>query len=504
MFNWPSFAKQRVIDAVLFKNGTMEMDRFTTTADLKNLRLTFNAYNVTNADQVMNSSAKIQLQEIGPFVYHEYKTKEFIDNNQESGLITYKLRRQFVFKPELSVGDPKKMTLTWINVPVIAAISLIEKKSWFEKPVVRLVLNTAISSVGEKAFMTDTVENFIFTGSYRKLFNETVLAPFVPKKALPGGKFAVMYGKNDNWDPDRDYILTVSAGFGPNQTYRDLNQYKSMNGSSRLPFWKPEGDCNALRGTDGEFFGPFVNSSENLEVYSADICRKLSLKYRGQTIVDGISVYKYTLDEKSLQSHSKNPENACYCLSNSTTDCNLDGLIDLSTCVADGITASGSHFLHGSPELLERVAGVSMPNAAIDEPRIYVEPNTGLAIQVFVPLQINVKLTASSWYPIFKFFNESNPLIVPLLRVTEAAELSDDQATMLRNKLLILDSWLVSMVLGGAIVLVFVIITLIFVLCLRYRSARQLARGPSETDPLLPRMATGQVVSEGIPRGDDQ
>lgn len=475
------------------------MDRFKTTADLKNLRMSISVYNVTNADEVVSSAAKLQLEEIGPFVYYEFKTKEFLDNNQTSGLITYKLRRQFVFKPELSVGDPKKMNLTWINIPVIAAISLIDKMSFVEKFAARAILDRSIASVNEQPFITDTVENFIFTGSYRSLFEQPLLKPFVPKNSLPGGKFAILINKNNTWNPDKDFIITASAGFGLNQTYRDLNQYVKLNGSSKLPFWKSEGQCNDVRGTDGEFFSPFVNSSELLEVYSADICRKLSLKFRGDSTVDGISVYKYTLDEKSLQSPMKNLDNKCYCLGDPAKDCSLDGLIDLSTCVTESVVASGSHFLHGSPELLNRVKGVRPPNATIDEPLIYIEPNTGFAIQVFVPLQINARLSKGT-LPIFSFFKEDNPLIVPLLRVVEAAEMTSDQATLLRNKLLILDSWFVSMVLGGSIVLIVVIVTVIVALCIRYRNARkqqgQLARPPTETDPLIPRVVAAPPSPE--------
>lgn len=492
IFNWPSFAKQRVIENVIFKDGTLEMDRFKTTADLENLRISFSVFNVTNADQVSRSSAKMALQEVGPFVYHEYKTKEFIDNNQTSGLISFKLRRQFAFKPELSVGDPKKMNLTWINVPMISAISTIEDMPTLEKAFARRVLRLAIASKKEGPFMTDTVENFIFTGSYREVFKP--LKWFIPKKALPDLKFAVLYNRNNTWNPDTDYIMTTSAGFGLNQTYHDLNQYVYMNGSTNLPFWGPDGNCNKLHGTDGEFFSPFLDPTKNLEVYSADLCRKLSLKSRGQISIEGISAYKFTLDDKSLQSGAKNPDNRCYCTSKVKTDCQIDGLIDLSTCVADDVVASGSHFLHGSPELFARIRGLSKPTAA-DEPVIYVEPNTGLAIQVHVPFQINVRLRSRSEYSIFDFFRETQPLIIPLIRVTEASEMTSEQASVLRRNLLILDSWFVSMVLGGAIVLILAIIVVAFLLCVRLGSGRQ--RGqfnpvPSESDPLLSHSRTPQ------------
>jgi hypothetical protein len=487
--NWPSFAKQKIIDNVVFKNGSLGMQLFQNTSTLRNLRLSVSVFSVTNVDEVIKSAAKVKLKEYGPFVYREFKWKEVLDNNQETGLITYKLRRRFVFQPELSVGDPKKLQITWINVPVLSAIAYLDKLQPISAATAKFFFGRYLKSAKEQPFITDSVENFIFAGSYRKLFDDLYNNPLIRalvgnKWPLPDNKFALLYKKNNTWLPERDYIFTTAAGFGFNQTYKDLNQFKLMNGSSRLPFWNSGGDCNKLFGTDGEFFQPLLDSSTKLNVYSIDICRRLDLKFKQQTSLDGISVNQYTLDEKSLQSSRSNPDNKCYCLSEDSDECSLDGLIDLANCASNEVFASGSHFIHGSPELLLRVSGLRHPDPLRDDPTLYVEPNTGLTVQVNSPLQLNVRLRQND-YSIFKFFRDIKPLIVPLATVTEAAELEDDQANMLREKLLMLDSWFISMVLGGAIVLILVIIVLISVVCMRFRSSRQTASLPTESDPLL-------------------
>lgn len=495
--SWPSFAKKKLLDQITFKNGTLEMERFETTTDLVNLRLEVYVYNVTNPDEVINSAAKLNIQQLGPFVYHEYKTKEILNNNQTSGLITYKLRKQYTFKPELSVGDPKKLKITWLNIPLIAARAYLDKLSWYERPIVYAAFNSAIKSQNETAFFTDTIETLIFTGSKRKLFEYLqkmdVFKMFNPWP-LPDNKFAILYNRNNTWLAGRDYLYTMSAGFGINQTYHDLNQYVYMNGSSTLPYWRPQPtQCNRLGGTDGEFFSPFLNATQNLEAYAIDICRKLSLKFRNIDQIDGISTNRYTLDERSLQSRTKNPENDCYCLARDSNDlplpeCDLDGLIDLSTCVAPNVVASGVHFLYGAPQLAQRISGLPPVNVGQDEPSVNVEPNTGLTIQVKVPLQLNIRL-AKGGFDLFSWFKDEQPLIVPLLYVIEAAEMTDEQASMLRNKLLVLDSWLVSMVLGGTIIFLLAIVGASFVICMKVRQSRypDTARTePSETDRLIP------------------
>lgn len=484
-------ARSRIVDAVIFKNDSDAMGRFQTTKDLKNLRLSFYLYNVTNADQVIKSSAKIKFDEIGPFVYDEYKEKEFIDNNQTSGLITFKLKRRYILDESLSVADPKKVTIIWPNVPLLAAKGYIDKLPFYERLPINIVIDQAIKITKEPAFINDTAQNFLFDGSRRNLFeflqNLDQLKLLKPWP-LKDNKFALLYGKNFTWDPITDRTMTVSAGFGGTQNSSLLNQYIKINGSSHLPYWKSQPrTCNSVGGTDGQSFQPFLERTQQIKVYSLDICRTLSLKYRDDVYIRGVNSFKYTLDEMALQSGQKNSANQCYCLS-SSAECQLDGLIDLSTCNNPNVVASGAHFYAGSSELLSRVSGVSPANSSLHEPIIYVEPNTGVVSKAWVPIQFNVRLEKNG-FKIFDFFKEERPLIVPLVWVLESAELTDDQASLLGRELVLLNSWLVTLVLGTSIFFILAILAGVVILCLRYKDSRtkhQSLQEPSETDPLIP------------------
>lgn len=487
-FNYPALVKKRIIDAVIFKNGSEAMSRFITTEEIKNLRLSFYLFNVTNPTDVVDFGAKINLQEVGPFVYDELKVKDLTDNNQTSGLISYKLRKRYVFNRDLSVADADKLIITWPNVPLLVTTAFLEKLPFYTKGAAYMLLNQAIKTYKEPAFIKDSVTNFLFHGSHRELFENIqkldVLKVINPWP-LKDNMFALLYDKNNTWNPDTDWIMTVSAGFGGDQKTEDLNKYIYVNGSSTLPFWNPQPtDCNVVRGTDGEFFHPFQKHKQDLEVYSTDICRKLNFKFRQDINFKGVAVFKYSLDERSLQSGSRNAENQCYCL-NSTqpSECSLDGLIDLSNCVTPNVIASGAHFILGSPSLLTRIQGLTQPDAAIHEPVIYVEPNTGLTIMERVPIQFNIRMSKNK-LKIFDFFQDQESLILPLVWILETSELTEDQAFDLRNKLLLLDSWLVVMVLGGAIIFIVMIFVLAAIVCIRIRRPRRVLE-PSETDPLI-------------------
>lgn len=487
-FNYPSMAKQRVIDEMVFRTNTEAMGRFETTIDLKNLRMSFYLFNVTNADEVINKSAKIKLEEIGPFVYNEYKYKEIIDNNQTSGLITYRLHRRYTFNRELSIADHKLASITWLNVPLVVASNFLDNLPWYERPEAYSVLNALIKMNNESSFITDTVENFLFTGSKRRLFEDLQKLDkfkFINPWPLKDNMFALLYDRNNTWTRSLDHEMTVSAGFGLNQTHKDLNKYVLIDGQSSSSYWlNNPNNCNQVGGTDGEFFSPFLGTAPEIEVYSNDICRKLSFKFDEHIYINGVSSSQYSLDPQSLEAPSNSSTNNCYCIGKrDSVECQLDGLIDLSKCNQPNVIASGAHFIFGSPELFTGIDGLSKPNASIHKPIIYIEPNTGLAIKVKVPLQFNIKLAKNN-FKVFDWISVMEPVIVPLVWVEEMSEITDSQASLLKSKLLLLDSWLVTMVLGGAIVLIASIMAAATIICLKYRESRATSE-PLESDLLV-------------------
>lgn len=496
VFNYPSFAKERVIDALLFKNNSDSMVRFETTSDLKNLQLSFYVYNITNPTEV-KQGAKINLREIGPFVYSEFKSRRFVDNNQSSGLIDYKLTRRFIFNQEASweQTDPRNLTITWINIPLLGISDTINKK--FNSPLERIAIykyfDVAIKEVKEDAFIVDSVHNLLIGGSFRPIFDYMHKHLHMVQVPLLNSTFGILYGKNET---ENDHLLTTAAGFGPGRTYHDLNQYIAMDGQKRLKVWKdtPQG-CNNIGGTDGEFFSPFGDRNNNLEIFPLDLCRKLSLKYQKNATMIGIHTWKYVLDQKTLESPSKNSENSCYCLSQdpSAPECTMDGLIDLRNCNNQtNVYASGAHFWAGSDNYTLGFTGDGKDkDPEKHEPSFLVEPNTGLALKVMVPIQFNVKLTPSKVpefernnFEVFNFLeNVTNSIYLPFAWVVESSEMTEQQSQLLKRELLIFDTWLISMVLGGSIILIVAIIVAAVILCLKLRiPTTRIAR---ETDPLV-------------------
>lgn len=487
--NYPSVVHDKIIDALLIKNDTEAMDRFKSTKDAKDLKIEFYLYNVVNAHDVVSSSAKLKLQEVGPFVYKEYREKEFVDNNQTSGLITYRLLRKFTFDEASSVANPKSTYITWPNIPLIVARSFLDKLPFLEKTAAYLVLNSAIAKQNETAFITDTVDNFLFSGSKRKLFEylqSMDIFHLIQPWPLKDNKFGLFFNRNFTWDPDHMLELTTSTGFG-DYDYHSLNRIIKVNGTSTTNFWEPEPKfCNQVDGTEGQAFSPFIDKPEYLFIYVPELCRKLTFKYVKPTYIKGISVLEFKLDEEDLKSGAKNLRNRCYCIAKTqggfpSPECLLDGLMDLSSCTSPNMLASGAHFLYGSPELVERIDGLRKPDS-VDEALIHVEPNLGIVLRAAVPTQVNVKLERGG-PRIFDFFKDDKPLVIPFVWMTEGTEVTDEQATLLKTELLLLDSWLISLVLGAAIFFIVAIFVAACIICFRQRNSIPIDTG--ETEPLI-------------------
>lgn len=506
---FPQYAKNRVIDALVFKDGSYSMSRFKTTEDLKNLRMSFYFYNITNPEEVVNNKAKIKLEQIGPFVYSEFKWRKFIKDDQEAGLITYKLYRRFRYNPDLSGYvdsnhterlDPSKTRITWINIPLIATLNYIDEIFGSGPSRVKNILEWAIHmffrSNGEGPFLNATVQELVFDGSIRPGFValHRYLSNFVKPWPLLDNKFALLYNRNASWDPNFDRIITVSAGFGTNQTYRNLNSYISLDNNATLPNWKSEPpQCNKVGGTDGEFFSPFLNLSEDVDILALDICRRLSMKFKANSSMYGVPTALYVLNERTLESGFKNPENKCYCLGKDTSpECNYDGLIDLKRCNGQkSIFASGAHFWAGSKELLDHVEGLTPPDPSIHEPLFHIEPNTGLALRARFPLQFNVKLPANDTF-IFKFLNANHSIFLPFAWIDESSEMTEEQSKILKRELIILDTWLLIMAIGGFAIILLAIAVGSTILCLRFKVCSR----ATDADPLVEESETVEDVSE--------
>lgn len=502
---------------MVFVENTEAWRRFETTEELKDLRVSFYLFNVTNPMEASSDkNVKIKVEEVGPFVYDLYRIKDFVSVDKNTGLITYKLRTRYIRNLELSVADSNLLYINWPNVPLLVSAARVNAMNRLKRDLAKTVFNRFIKKNEEQAFITDTVENFLFAGSKRVMFEELqkVAGIFTKDWPLKDNKFALLYDKNLTWTKGLDPELTVSAGIGGQETYSDLNQLRLVNKKPLLTNWEQTPDqCNIPHGTDFQFFSPLIDASSDLTIFPLEVCRKVELEYDSTVPIQGIESLVFSYKTDNFMSYSKIPENECYCLERDKNnkplrECDLDGLIDISTCIYQKeIVASLPHFYGGSNELRSRIDGISEPTKEKHLPRISIEPNTGLTMRLNTSLQFNVRLRKDTFNN-FKFFQDDEPLIIPLTWIRITSQVSDHQSAILRSKLILLDSKLITGVLGGTIVMILAVAIGLIWVSFKYRKAPP-PREPIETDSLLAgqhssvRVDTITTVSPSIVASDE-
>ena len=89
-----------------------------------------------------------------------------------------------------------------------------------------------------------------------------------------------------------------------------VGQISQWNNMSELSSYFP-GECSMLSGSAGEFF-PQDRDKTSLTYFTPDLCRPIFFNFKEETTYEGISGYKYVLDEGFIGNSSTNSSNACY------------------------------------------------------------------------------------------------------------------------------------------------------------------------------------------------
>lgn len=449
---WHEFVANKVIDSVLFKNNSEAYWRLSSTAYISHNRIKIFPFNVTNEKAfVAGSDKKLKLEQIGPLVYDIFKTKDIVKNNAKTGLIEYKLKTVYTFNEKHSaIKEPGAALITWPNVPILSAMNKLEKIfAILPYHLIKIGISAFLWVNKERPFFTAPVSDLIFDGFERPMFArlQRMVGPLVEHWPLKDNKFALMYKRNNTYDRntklDTDTTYTISSGFNGRQTYRDLNKYKFINGLNKTGYWPDESpndadsdpssySCNNVGGTDGQFFSPLLET-ESIEVYIPDVCRRFTLrKSQDRPYVYRVQTQLYEMDLSDVRADTQ--QTKCYCLDPDSKQCSLPSLVDLQTCNHENIVASTPHFLSAEgTSLLSRIEGLS-PDKQKHTGKLLIEPNTGITLKAYMPMQFNVRLTKNS-LRMFEFFKDEEPLIIPLAWIVQVSGPSVEAAEHLHSQL---------------------------------------------------------------------
>jgi len=146
--------------------------------------LSFYLFNLNNGQEFETNGAKPVFEEIGPFVYQEFITKEEIVDNFNY-TITYKERRRYSFVQELSPYEDT-YPITTINMAPIVVINGIKDSTG----IVHSLINLALQATGETLLVTQPAKNLLF--GYKDNF--LAFLKTLDKKLVPTEYVGLFYG----------------------------------------------------------------------------------------------------------------------------------------------------------------------------------------------------------------------------------------------------------------------------------------------------------------------
>ncbi|ODN02568.1 Lysosome membrane protein 2 [Orchesella cincta] len=444
--------------------------------------LNFYIFNVTNADEVIESQGLVmpKLQELGPYAYRQRRQK--IDPRSEcrnpstcKQTVKYEQNVTYFFDQEKSGDLSEDDIVNVVNLPLIAVIKMAEgliaglvppgsppgTADQFLAIIGNLVNTEHLIKkdvrVGDVTFAGWDVSSFLALKALESMLPGVIIE--FPSE-FDGFRFGVYKGRNGTTDGEFEVYSGTKAA-------SQFGQIKNWNGSPSLTYWNSS-KCNALTGTDGSIFPPFLEKENPIVIFNTDLCRTLELTFKEERTVQDLKAYRFAPSRQLLQGPDQNPENMCYCLRENTTECR-SGIIDVSVC------RNGAPIILSTPHFLDGFEGFSLamglePSREKHETTIDIEHRTGLLLEAHKRIQVNVEVKRKY---VAQFANVTDDgMLFPILWVDEEAAISEVDVEDFKDrvespiKTINIVRW-VFMAIGIALVLVAIIV---FVACRKSKS----------------------------------
>lgn len=429
LYTMPNLFAEKIKSQLPILKGTDAYTRYTNSSVPIHVKVYM--FNVTNANEVSTTGAKPILAQVGPIALTERRRKEIVQISGDNTTLDYKLYRTFYFNQNESIPLDGMVTLP--NAPAFSAFFAAELKKQDEEGAADPVVVVSQYLSNHTAYITHSVSDWIFNGIdldwLDALNDDGVILDDQPMD----NKFAIFYKKkNGTWDEKADGVMTISTGVDGNFT--NIGKVVRWNKKPAVSYWKGD-PCNQIRGTDGQFFHPFVQKDEKLDIFAPDLCRTLSIEFIKTTSIRSIELYRFGITSSFFKPVNYNDETKCYCVKRSHEAkqkfCQLSGVVDVSSCRKKPIVLSTPHFYNGDPLLRQAVDGLN-PSAANHDTFIDIEPMTGAVLRVRRRLQVNVEIGPTVG---FVGSQKLKKMIHPLIWLDQSIVVPDDLAQKLENKL---------------------------------------------------------------------
>ncbi|XP_036321468.1 scavenger receptor class B member 1 isoform X2 [Rhagoletis pomonella] len=351
-------------------------------------------FNITNAEAFLAGREKMNVEQVGPYVYKEIMTHENITFNANNTMST-RPSHPLVWQEHLSEGHKEDDEVVMLNIAMLAISHLTADKPYF----LRMGLRTLFATSKSQPIVRMTAKEFMFgySSSLTTLGN-TFFSNWISFEKV--GLIDRMY------DFSTDYETFYTGATNPGIS----GLYATYRGSTNLPQWDGEHCSNIELASDGTKFKSFIQPNETIKFFRKSMCRPINLYRTGEPQTYGsLTGYKYVFEENAFDNGINNEANKCFCRKGK---CQPQGLIDVTDCYYGfPISLSYPHFMHGDPGLLNNITGLE-PNEEKLSSAFVVQPQSGLPLSISAKVQINMHFDDMN---AFRQVSRFSHLTVPML-----------------------------------------------------------------------------------------
>ncbi|XP_060526556.1 lysosome membrane protein 2-like [Cylas formicarius] len=384
-------------------------------------------FNVTNSEEFLKGDEKMNLTQIGPYVYKEILTNNNATFDEDRGTVTYKPHREVVLDHERSVGDPKTDKLITPNIPLLGLQSYLNEASFFTN----LAFSTFARSIGSKPIIDLTIDQYLW-GYEDKLIDyaHQYLPSWIDFKRF--GLLERLLSRDNNnrvtivKDPSKyhsatDHYLTEEERLSQYHVVEWNDSpglldwgYKNLNGTSGQVK-----KCHLVEGAyDGTIFPRDLRPNRRVTLFRKAFCRPVPLEFiKDKTTNQGFRAFEYKLADDMFDVI---PENECFCYKGKC----VKGIQSIAPCYYGiPIALSQPHFLNAEPRLLDTVNGLK-PDVGAHGSVCSIQPDLGVPLDGHLRIQINLDIGQTKYNSRTRVFNDLNiPLFWIEVTTTELPSL---------------------------------------------------------------------------------
>lgn len=203
-----------------------------------------------------------------------------------------------------------------------------------------------------------------------------------------------------------------------------IGTMKNWNYAPRVDYFPDE--CGILKGSAGEFYPPIKHKTAPISIFTADICRSVTLDFDEEKSIHGITGYKYRGSEKTVENGTIYAENKCFSPGESVPS----GVMNVSACrYGSPVFMSFPHFYAADPYYLNQVEGMN-PSKDKHEFYITLEPMTGIPLDVAARFQINMLIRP---IPHVSLYRHAPHMFFPVLWFEQKVTIPGEMASEIKT-----------------------------------------------------------------------